>query len=103
MTGGLNVYPKEVEAALAASPGVTDVAVIGMPSDRWGEEVTAFVVGTGVSTREVMESAERSLAPFKRPKRVFLVERIPRTDLGKLNRGQLLKLIPARYGRSDGI
>ena len=103
VTGGLNVYPKEVEAALAASPGVTDVAVIGIPSDRWGEEVTAFVVGTGVSTREVMESAERSLAPFKRPKTVLLVERIPRTDLGKLNRDQLMKLIPARYGGADGI
>lgn len=85
LTGGLNVYPREVEAALAASPGVTDVAVIGIPSDRWGDEVTAFIVSTTESTRDVMETAERSLAPFKRPKRVLFVDRIPRGDMGKLN------------------
>ena len=51
LTGGMNVYPKEVEAALAATPGVTDVAVIGLPSEQWGEEVTAFVVAPDIATR----------------------------------------------------
>ena len=103
ITGGLNVYPKEVEAAIAGAPGVTDVAVIGVPSDRWGEEVTAFVVAPHGSTAEVMETAERSLAPFKRPKRLIFVDRIPRSDLGKVNRDQLAELDPIRHGPGRGI
>jgi malonyl-CoA/methylmalonyl-CoA synthetase len=103
VTGGFNVYPKEVEAAIAAAPGVTDVAVIGVPSDRWGEEVTAFVVAPGGSTTEIMETAERSLAPFKRPKRLIFVDHIPRSDLGKVNREQLAKLDPIRHAPGPGI
>ena len=103
VTGGLNVYPKEVEAALAAAPGVTDVAVIGMPSDRLGEEVTAFVVAPEESTRGILESAERSLAPFKRPKRLIFVRMIPRNDMGKVNRDQLTKMGPIRPGSGPGI
>lgn len=103
VTGGLNVYPKEVEAAIAAAPGVIDVAVIGVPSDRWGEEVTAFVVAPRGSTGEVIETAERSLAPFKRPKRLIFVDRIPRSDLGKVNRDLLAELDPIRHEPGRGI
>lgn len=103
VTGGLNVYPKEVEAALAAAPGVDDVAVIGVPSERWGEEVTAFVVAPNGSAQEVMETAERSLAPFKRPKRLVIVDRIPRSDMGKVQRDQLLELDRVRHDPDCGI
>jgi acyl-CoA synthetase (AMP-forming)/AMP-acid ligase II len=95
----MNVYPKEVEAAVAATPGVTDVAVIGLPSEQWGEEVTAFVVAPDATTRQFVQSMEHPLAPFKRPKRWVFVDRIPRNDLGKVRRDELLELDPVRLQR----
>ncbi|MEX0864895.1 MAG: class I adenylate-forming enzyme family protein [Acidimicrobiia bacterium] len=86
LTGGMNVHPREVEAALLAVPGVTDAAVIGVPSIRWGEAVTAFVVTDGLATSQIIEALGRSLAPFKRPKQIIKVDTIPRTEMGKLRR-----------------
>jgi malonyl-CoA/methylmalonyl-CoA synthetase len=89
ITGGMNVYPREVESALLGVPGVVDAAVIGVPSGRWGEAVTAFVVTSGVSTDQVSDAVRSRLAPFKRPKQVISVDSIPRTELGKLRRDVL--------------
>ena len=84
ITGGVNVYPREIEAALLEVPGVTDAAVIGVPSLKWGEAVTAFVVAAGVSADEIASAISIRLAPFKRPKQIVRVGSIPRTELGKL-------------------
>lgn len=89
ITGGMNVYPREVESALLGVPGVVDAAVIGLPSGRWGEAVTAFVVTSGVSPDQVSDAVRARLAPFKRPKQVISVDSIPRTEVGKLRRDML--------------
>lgn len=90
VTGGLNVYPKEVEAVLAGLPGVEDVAVVGVPSSAWGEEVVAFVVGQRTSEGDLRRAAAAELASYKLPKRFIKLEKIPRNELGKVSREGLL-------------
>ena len=88
ITGGHNVYPAEVEAVLARVPGVAEVAVVGLPSEEWGETVVAFVVGDP-DLESLGELAAAELAPFKCPREVRLVDALPRNDLGKVLRGEL--------------
>ena len=92
ITGGLNVYPREVEDVLLAHPSVVDVAVVGLPSDEWGEEVTAFVVarpGQSIEVTELIEFAGCRLARFKCPREVRVVQTLPRNALGKILRDEL--------------
>lgn len=84
ITGGMNVYPREIEGTLRATAGITDAAVVGIPSKRWGEAVVAFVTMDPVDERAVWAAIERTLAPYKRPKRIVFAEHIPRNQLGKL-------------------
>ena len=88
ITGGVNVYPAEVERALHAMPGVEDVAVFGVADDRWGQRVTAAVVGD-VSPEAVASWARAHLAPYKRPKQVVPVADIPLGPTGKVRRSHL--------------
>lgn len=87
ITGGVNVYPAEVERALAGTAGVEEVVVFGAPDERWGERVCAAVVGTA-RPRDVLAAAAERLAPWKRPKEVYVVDAaaIPRTSTGKVRR-----------------
>ena len=88
ITGGYNVYPREVEEVLRQHPGVVDVAVIGRPSREWGEVVTAVVVGdAGIS--ELQEIGETSLAPYKRPRAFEFIAELPRNAMGKIDRSRL--------------
>ncbi len=90
ITGGVNVYPAEVERALAAAPGVRDVAVFGVDDERWGQRVCAAVVPDGpVVPDEVLAWARTRLAGYKRPKEVFVVDALPHTATGKLQRSQV--------------
>jgi malonyl-CoA/methylmalonyl-CoA synthetase len=90
ITGGYNVYPREVEEVIATHPDVVEVAVIGRPSERWGEEVTAVVVAARELDPEALRThAARALAPYKVPKRVEFTEAIPRNALGKIVRSEL--------------
>lgn len=92
ISGGMNVSPREVELALDDHPEVAEVAVAGVPSQRWGEEVTAWVVpaaGASPSEQALLAHAARRLAPYKRPKRVYLVDELPRNSMGKVQRAQL--------------
>lgn len=89
ISGGENVYPSEVEAVLAAHPGVQDVAVIGLPDDKWGEAVHAVVVahaGRAIGEQELLDWCRERMAGYKRPRAVhFLAEsEIPRTATGKI-------------------
>jgi acyl-CoA synthetase (AMP-forming)/AMP-acid ligase II len=88
ITGGVNVYPVEVESALAEAPGVVEVAVFGVTDDEWGERVCAAVVG-GVDEDTLRRHAAQRLAPYKRPKAYFHVNELPRTPTGKLRRRDL--------------
>jgi long-chain acyl-CoA synthetase len=88
ISGGVNVYPAEVEAALAAAPGVVEVAVFGVEDPEWGQRVCAAVVGE-VGEDALRAHAAARLAPYKRPKQYVLVEQLPRTATGKLLRRAL--------------
>jgi acyl-CoA synthetase (AMP-forming)/AMP-acid ligase II len=93
--GGENVYPAEVEAVLADSPQVLDVAVAGEPDRELGEIVVAYVVArdpSGFDERAVREHCAQELARFKVPGRIELVEEIPRTGSGKVMRHRLAEL-----------
>jgi malonyl-CoA/methylmalonyl-CoA synthetase len=87
ISGGYNVHPREVEDALRAHPAIEDVAVVGTPSEEWGEIVTAYVVGTDVPSLEALRAflGER-LAPYKRPRLLHVVAALPRNALGKVQK-----------------
>ncbi|MCB0894524.1 MAG: AMP-binding protein [Nocardioides sp.] len=88
ITGGVNVYPLEVENALREHPGVVDIAVYGVPDERWGQRVCAAVVGT-VGAAELDAFARERLAPPKRPKEYHRLDDLPRTLTGKVRRDRL--------------
>jgi long-chain acyl-CoA synthetase len=88
ITGGVNVYPAEVEAVLASHPGVREVAVFGVPDEDWGARVCAAVVG-GAPEAELRELARTSLAAPKRPKQYRFVSSLPHTATGKIRRREL--------------
>ncbi|MBL9075451.1 AMP-binding protein [Tabrizicola sp.] len=88
ITGGLNVYPAEVEAALDDLPGVAASAVIGVPHPDFGEAVVACVVGS-VEEAAVREALRERLAGFKIPKRVLVLEELPRNAMGKVQKAEL--------------
>jgi acyl-CoA synthetase (AMP-forming)/AMP-acid ligase II len=87
ISGGMNIYPAEIEAALERHPGITDVAVFGIPSEEWGESVHAVVVlraGHALTPEAVTAFAREHLAAYKSPRSVSFVEEIPRTGSGKI-------------------
>ena len=92
VSGGENVYPREVENALFEHPAVADVAVIGVPDDKWGESVKAMVVvreGEKASADELMEYCKGRLAGYKRPRSVDFVSELPRNASGKVLKKEL--------------
>ena len=89
ISGGENVYPAEVEAAIAELPGIAEVAVIGMADERWGEAGCAFVVaraGHAVDSVAIVEHCRERLAKFKVPVRVVFTDLLPRTGSGKVQK-----------------
>lgn len=92
ITGGYNVYPKEVEAEIDEMPGVIESAVIGCPHPDFGEGVTAVVVakaGADISAAGIAKALEQRLAKFKQPKQVFVVADLPRNTMGKVQKNLL--------------
>lgn len=89
VSGGYNVYPREVEDVLAAHAAVREVVVVGLPDDKWGEAVTGFVVlrdGMSASTDELIAHARASLAGYKVPKDIRFIDEVPKSAVGKLLR-----------------
>jgi len=100
VTGGANVFPAEVEAALSEHPSIADQVVIGLPDDEWGHRVHALVQpqpGRAPSEAELRAFCKNRLAAYKVPKSFELVDRLPRSDAGKLNRGLLARQRIAGY------
>jgi fatty-acyl-CoA synthase len=100
-TGGLNVYSQEVERALQKFPAVREVAIIGLPSEKWGEEVVAVVVardGTTVEAAELIAFAKANLASYKAPKRVVVIpyDEMPINYSGKIVKRDLRARIAQR-------
>ncbi|WP_018318926.1 malonyl-CoA synthase [Bradyrhizobium sp. WSM2793] len=92
ISGGFNVYPKEIESEIDAMPGVIESAVIGVPHADFGEGVTAVLVcnkGADVSEASVLKALDGRLAKFKMPKRVFVVDELPRNTMGKVQKNIL--------------
>jgi bile acid-coenzyme A ligase len=96
ITGGANVFPAEVESALAGHPGIADVVVIGLSDPQWGRRVHAVVQladSNGqdrLTEQQVIEYAKSRLAPYKAPKTVEFVDAIPRTAATKVNRSAMI-------------
>src|SRR5690606_17893292 len=95
ISGGVNVYPAEVEAELLGHPAVGDAAVIGVPDPNWGEMVVAVVElrdgaePSDALAAELIEHCRSRLAGFKCPRRVDFTDELPRTDTGKLYKRRL--------------
>ena len=92
ISGGFNVYPKEIESEIDAMPGVIESAVIGVPHADFGEGVTAVVVCTKdakIDEASVLKALDGRLAKFKMPKRVFVVDELPRNAMGKVQKNIL--------------
>ncbi|MDI4664873.1 malonyl-CoA synthase [Xanthobacter autotrophicus] len=92
ITGGFNVYPKEVEGEIDAIPGVAESAVIGVPHPDFGEGVTAVVVraaGASLTEADIHAALNTRLAKFKQPKRIFFVPELPRNTMGKVQKNVL--------------
>lgn len=89
ITGGYNVYPREIEDVIAAYPAVAECAVVGVKDPKWLEAVTAAVVlkpGQGVTEDELIAFVAERVASYKKPRRVVFVDAVPKTAVGKLNR-----------------
>ena len=101
ISGGMNVYSVEVENVLMEHPVVREACVIGVPDDKWGEAVTAFVVcreGARVESADLIAFSGRKLAAYSRPKTVEFVAEIPKTPYGKMDK----KAIRARFWKGEG-
>jgi acyl-CoA synthetase (AMP-forming)/AMP-acid ligase II len=103
ITGGENVYPSEVENVIGAHPAVKDVAVIGVPDEKWGESVTAVIIlhqnyqpGDEIK-KEIMDFTKGKMAGFKRPKDIHFIsdEEMPRTGTGKI----LHRVLREQFGK----
>lgn len=95
ISGGLNIYPREVELVLEDHATVEGAAVVGIPSERWGEEVVAFVVPAGdggVDKGNLSAHARESLSAYKCPKRFFVVDDLPRNEMGKVLKDELVRM-----------
>ena len=104
VTGGENVYPAEVENAIFGCPGVADVAVVGVPSERWGEEVRAIAVaapGHAPDPEAVIAWTRQRIAGFKCPKAVDFIDALPRNASGKVLRRELRE--PYWRGRDRAV
>lgn len=100
ITGGENVYPAEVERALADMPGVVDVAIVGSPDEKWGETVVAVVAvapGSHLTLDDIRAYAETKLARYKLPRRLRIVDNVPRNPSGKLEKLTIRKMV------NDGV
>jgi malonyl-CoA/methylmalonyl-CoA synthetase len=97
ISGGFNVYPKEIELILDEMDGVTESAVIGLPHPDFGEAVCAVVIGTG-DEAAMIAACRTQLAAFKAPKRIFFVEDLPRNAMGKVQKN----LLRERHGGTFG-
>src|SRR4030081_920070 len=103
ISGGFNVYPKEIESEIDAMPGVIESAVIGVPHPDFGEGLTHVVVcnkGADISEASVLKALDGRLAKFKMPKRVIVVEELPRNAMGKVQKNILRDTYSKIYAKA---
>ena len=94
ISGGINVYPREVEEVLFKHPNVSDAAVIGIPDEKWGEAIKAYIVTTSSNkgdAEEIRSFCEQEISKIKVPKIIEFIEEIPRNAGGKVLKTELRK------------
>jgi acyl-CoA synthetase (AMP-forming)/AMP-acid ligase II len=94
ISGGLNVYPTEVEEILYTHPAVEECAVIGMPHSEYGEAVSAFVKrkqGRECSEKDLIDYCKKHIASYKAPKKILFVEELPKSPAGKILKREIRK------------
>jgi acyl-CoA synthetase (AMP-forming)/AMP-acid ligase II len=104
VSGGENIYSREVENALASHPAVLEAAVVGGPDERWGETIVAFVVrrpGQDVSAEDITAHCLKAVAPYKRPRQIRFVDSLPTLPNGKVEKYKLRE--PLWAGKSRAI
>lgn len=87
ISGGINIYPREIEDVLLQHPGVAEVAVVGIPDEKWGEKLKAFIVaraGAELAADDILRFCEGRISGMKTPKVVAFIGRIPRNANGKV-------------------
>jgi acyl-CoA synthetase (AMP-forming)/AMP-acid ligase II len=105
ISGGTNIYPREVEEALLLHPAVSEVSVVGRPSDEWGEDVVAFVVakpGAKLETPDLDRHCLEHIARFKRPKSYMFEIELPKNNYGKVLKTELRARLAARESAKGG-
>ncbi|MDE3075523.1 MAG: long-chain fatty acid--CoA ligase, partial [Chloroflexota bacterium] len=96
-SGGINVYPAEVEPVLRSHPKVSDVAVVGLPDAGWGEKVVACVVAREACTEaEIFDWCQNRLAAFKHPKTVVFFDALPVSKAGKVAKKAIVELLTGK-------
>ncbi len=94
--GGYNIYPSEIEGYLEGHPGIGEVSVIGIPDEKYGEEIMAFVVkmpDQELAEAEVIDFAKSKMTPFKAPSQVRFIDGLPKSLVGKVLKKELRKMI----------
>lgn len=106
LSGGINVYPSEVESVLRECQGVRDCAVVSVPHERWGQSVGAVIVreqGANLSEDDVTAHCRQRMASFKKPTRILFIPELPRTIGGKIRRQELRELIAVQAITKEGM
>jgi fatty-acyl-CoA synthase len=101
ISGGFNIYPREVEDALAEIDGVQACAVVGVPDSKWGEAVAAAIVaapGTNLSVESLISRVKGAKGPIHAPKQIIFVDSLPLTPIGKVDKKALRLLLGADHG-----
>jgi malonyl-CoA/methylmalonyl-CoA synthetase len=100
ISGGLNIYPREIELFLDEQPGVLESAVVGVPHPDFGEAVLAFIVarpGTTPDLSAISQTAAQNLARFKQPRELIQIDELPRNTMGKVQKAALRQSFQDRF------
>jgi long-chain acyl-CoA synthetase len=103
LSGGFNIYTKEVEHVLGEHPGIAEAAVVGVPDEIYGEAVVAFIEphpGYQLSAEAIQDHARSRIASYKKPKHVFFVDELPRSGVGKVLKADLRDMALARLAKA---
>ena len=95
-SGGISIYPLEIESVLYGHPDVLEAAVIGVPDAQWGEAVKAVIVlksGSNIRGEDLIQFCKERLAAYKVPKSVAIVSSLPHTEIGKVNKVRIKEMV----------
>jgi acyl-CoA synthetase (AMP-forming)/AMP-acid ligase II len=101
VSGGYNIYPREIEDVLMSFPGVQEVAVVGLPDEKWGDRVVAVVAGpASLDTAQIMEFAQENLSSVKRPKEILVWPELPKSGANKILRRSVRDQLVRQAGQA---